>query len=194
MDQPHLFEKETEGGSYTKVLAMVFLSGHVLVEVDGGKKMGRTGTIVCPGMAVLVRGDASHATEFAEGHGGTRESTQVRGWMATADLDVFLSAASTNGGGGKILPSVQGAAVARKGFWAATGDPTAFIAVLATTEATQEHLMSVQRAAFSRPDLEGPNNREARTIYSVGPTFNPKEVSDRSFPPHPWDDTTQAFA
>ena len=113
--------------------------------------------------------------------------------MATADLYGFLSAAATTGGGGGILPSLRGAAEAHKGFWADTGDPTAFIAVLATTEANQEHLRSAQRAAFSRPDLEGPNNREGRTIYSVRPTFNPSDPSDRSFPPHPWGDMTRAF-
>ena len=105
--------------------------------------------------------------------------------MATADLDSFLSNAATTERWGGILPSLRRASEARKGFWAATGDPTAFIAVLATTEATQEHL---------RSGLEGPNNSKARTIYSVGPTFNPIRVSHRSYPPHPWDDMTRAFA
>ena len=120
------------------VLAMVFLSIHAFVEVDGRRDMGITGTDVCPGTAVLIRGDAVHATSFANGHGGIREGTQVRGWMATAELDGFLSAAATTERWGGVLPSLRKAAEARKGFWAATGDPTAFIAVLATTEATQE--------------------------------------------------------
>ena len=137
MNQLHLFEKEPEGGSYTMILVMVFLSGHVFVEVNGGGGLGKKGTGVCPGTAVLIRGDAPHATSFAKGHGGTREGTQVRGWMATADLDGFLSAAATSGEGRGILPFLRGAAEARRGFWANTGDPTAFFAVLGTTEAAQ---------------------------------------------------------
>ena len=43
------------------ILVMVFLSGHVFVEVDGGVEMGRTGTVVCPGTAVLIRGDGYYA-------------------------------------------------------------------------------------------------------------------------------------
>ena len=56
--------------------------------------------MVCHGTAVLIMGAALHATAFAEGYGGTREGTQVRGWMATADLDGFLSTAANTVGGG----------------------------------------------------------------------------------------------
>ena len=58
------------------------------------------GSPLCPGTAILIRGDTPHANSFAKGYEGAREGTQVHSWMATAELDGLLSAFSTTGGGG----------------------------------------------------------------------------------------------